>query len=493
MMKNIQNIKFKFLLVLLVGIVFTSCEDTLEDVRENPNTVITIDDAPLFANAVRSLFGGTLDQGTVRFAGMHAHYYVAGSTSRQPDQYTDGFDGNYNSVLNGTYNGVIRHSEEVLVLTSNEENPNAVRYAMADIINVMGFARITDGFGEIPYTEGGKGKSEDILTPKYDTQQFIYTDLIARLTASINVLKTADPAMAYPDSDPIFDNDLNKWVRFANSFRLRLGMRLRYADNALSQQIVSQSLADPLMEDNSHNAFMIQTEGQGNGWYGNRTGYPSIKMSTFMVGQLESTADPRLAVFVMQDENGNYTGQKNGLNDVAFGQSDFASKSDMGLALSSKESKMYLMTAAEVYFLRAEAALAYDNEPNVANDLYRMAIETSLSQWNVGAAEITDFLASPVGTLTGTTLEQEEQMGTQMWIALTPDYFEGWSHIRRTGYPVIEERTDSDLERGVTNGIMPKRFLYSSFELSSNGTNASEAIERQGANKIDTPIWWDKN
>ena len=80
-----------------------------------------------------------------------------------------------------------------------------------------------------------------------------------------------------------------------------------------------------------------------------------------------------------------------------------------------------------------------------------------------------------------------------MWIALTPDYFEGWSHIRRTGYPVIEERTDSDLERGVTNGIMPKRFLYSSFELSSNGTNASEAIARQGANKIDTPIWWDKN
>ena len=35
--------------------------------------------------------------------------------------------------------------------------------------------------------------------------------------------------------------------------------------------------------------------------------------------------------------------------------------------------------------------------------------------------------------------------------------------------------------------------LYSSFELSSNGINASEAIARQGANKIDTPIWWDKN
>lgn len=492
-MKKIQNINYKILVVLLVAIVFTSCEDTLEDVRQNPNNVTTIDDAPLFATAVRSLFNGTLDEGSYRFAGQHAHYYVAGSTSRLPDQYTDGFDGNYNGIYSGMYGGVIKHIEEVLHITTQPETENNVRHAMADIIGVMGFARITDGFGEIPYTEGGKGKTENILTPKYDTQEFIYNNLITRLTTSINVLKSADPTMAYPDSDPIFDNDLTKWVRFANSFKLRLAMRLRYADNSLSQQIVSQCLADPLMEDNSHNAYMIETEGQGNSWYGRRTGYPSIKMSTLLIGQLQGTADPRLSVFVMQDGGGNYTGQKNGLNDEAFGQSDFASKSDMGLMLSSKDSKIYLMTASEVYFLRAEAALSYDNDPTTADTLYGMGIETSLEQWEVDASDIATFLASPVGTLTGTTKEQEEQMGNQMWLALTPNYYEGWCHIRRTGYPVIEERTDSDLERGVTNGAMPSRFLYSSFELSTNGTNANEAIARQGTNKIDTPVWWDKN
>lgn len=492
-MKNIQHITFKFLVVLLVGVIITSCEDTLENVRENPNNVTTIDDAPLFANAVRSLFNGTLDEGSYRFAGQHAHYYVAGSTARQPDQYTDGFDGNYDGVYKSMYSGVIKHIEEVLMLTSEPENENPVRYAMADIIGVMGFARITDGFGEIPYTEGGKGKTENNLTPKYDTQEFIYNDLIARLTASINVLKTADPAMGYPDSDPIFENDLDKWVRMANAMRLRLGMRLRYANNTLSQQVVAQSLADILPENNSHNAYMIETEGQGNAWYGRRTGYPSIKMSTMLIDQLEGTADPRLDVFVAQDENGNYTGQKNGLNDEAFGKSDFASKSDMGLVLSSKDSKIYLMTAAEVYFLKAEIALVYDSNPTEANNHYRMGIDISLDQWDIDATAIATFLASPVGTLTGSIAEQEEQLGTQMWIALTPNYYEGWSHIRRTGYPVISERTDSDLERGATNGIMPSRFLYSSFEMSSNETNVSEAISRQGANKIDTPIWWDKN
>ena len=492
-MRNIQNITYRLLVVLLVGTLFTSCENTLEDVRLNPNNVTTIDDAPLFASAVRSLFNGTLDEASYRFAGQHAHYYVAGSTARLPDQYTDGFDGNYNGMYNGMYSGVIKHIEEVLHITTQPETENPVRYAMADIIGVMGYARITDGFGDVPYTEGGKGKTEDILTPKYDTQEFIYNDLIERLSASINTLKLANATMGYPGSDPIYNNDLSKWVRLANSVKLRLAMRLRYADNSLSKQIVSQCLADPLIEDNSDNAFMIETEGQGNSWFSRRTGYPSIKMSTMLISQLQGSADPRLSVFVAQDGGGNYTGQISGLNDEAFGQSDFASKSDIGLMLSSQDSKMYLMTASEVYLLKAEAALIYDNDPTTANTLFNMGIQSSLEQWEIDSGLTSTFLSSPTATLAGTTAEQEEQIGTQMWLALTPNYYEGWCYIRRTGYPVIAERTDSNLERGVTSGIMPKRFLYSSFELSTNGTNANEAISRQGANKIDTPVWWDKN
>lgn len=492
-MKNIQNIIKEILVVIIIGVVFVSCQDNIDDLRENPNGVTTIDDAAIFTKAVRSLFQSTTDQSVSRFAGQHAHYFMAGSTARPPDQYLDGFDGNYNSIYNGFYGGVIRHIEDVLEITTAEGTANPVRHAMADVIAVMGYAKITDGFGEIPYTEGGKGKSEDILTPKYDTQEFIYKDLIDRLSASISILKTADPAMGYPGSDPVFNNDIAKWVRFANSVRLRLGMRLRLADNELSKQVVTQCLSEPLMDDNSHNAFMIETEGQGNGWYSMKIGFPSIKVSEMMVNQLKTTTDPRLAVFVSQDANGNYEGITNGLNDIAFGASNFATKSDMGLALSSKQSKLYIMTATEIYFLRAEAALIYDADPVEANNLFRMGIETSLNQWNVDAISISDFMVTPTTTLSGENDEQEEQIGMQMWVALTPNYYESWSHIRRTGYPVIAQRTADNLEPGVTNGIMPKRFLYSSFELSSNGTNANEAIGRQGANKIDTPVWWDKN
>lgn len=492
-MKNIQNITKGILVVIIIGLVFVSCQDNIDDLRENPNGVTKIDDAALFTKAVRSLFQGTTDQSVYRFAGQHAHYFMAGSTARPPDQYLDGFDGSYNGIYNGFYGGVIRHIEDVLEITTNEGTENPVRYAMADVIAVMGYAKITDGFGEIPYTEGGKGKTLDILTPKYDTQEFIYKDMIDRLSASIAVLKTADPAMGYPNSDPIFDNDISKWVKFANSVRLRLAMRLRLADNALSKQVVAQCLTEPLMDDNSDNAAMIETEGQGNAWYSLKTGYPSIKVSEMMVNQLQSTSDPRLSIFVSKDAEGNYSGITNGLNDIAFGASNFAAKSDMGLALSSKDSELYIMTATEVYFLRAEAALAYDNDPAEANTLYRMGIETSLNQWDVDATLISDFMVTATTTLSGSNEMQEEQIGMQMWIALTPNYYESWSHIRRTGYPVIAQRTADNLEPGVTNGFMPKRFLYSTFELSSNGVNVNEAIGRQGENKIDTPVWWDQN
>ncbi|NKI27537.1 SusD/RagB family nutrient-binding outer membrane lipoprotein [Arenibacter sp. 6A1] len=490
-MKTIQYFKLKIVVLAVVGTVCLSCESHLDELYENPNAVTTIDDSALFTKAVRSLFLSTTDQASSRFAGQLAHCYVAGSTWRAPDQYGDGFDDDYNDIMNDLYGGTIRHIEEILELTSSGHSSNKVRNAMANVIAVLGYAKITDAFGDIPYTEGGKGKSKDILQPKYDTQESIYKDMIDRLTNSILVLKTASPSLGYPNSDPVFDNDLDKWVRFANSVRLRLAMRLRYADTGLSQFTVAQCLSQPLMESPEHDAFLIETEGTGNAWFTRRTGFPSIKMSTLFIDQLQGTNDPRLAVFVSTDQNGQYSGITNGLTDRAFGNSNFANLSNMGLALSSSDSKLYVMTAAETWLLRAEAALAYDNDPAKANLLFRKGIETSLNQWAVETADIETFMASPSASLAGTN--DEEQIGVQLWLALTPDFFESWSHIRRTGYPAIAVRTDDNLSKGATNGIMPTRFNYSSFELGSNTANTNEAINRQGPNKIDTPIWWDKN
>ena len=477
--------------------MFSSCQKRLDELRKNPNAVTEIDDAALFTNAARSLFMETQEQSVSRFAGQYAHYFVAGGDMRKPDLYGDGFDVLYQDMnyevyvgLNG--GGIIKSIEEVLTITSTEGTKNEVRYAMADVIAVFGYALITDELGDIPYTEGGKGKTEDILTPKYDSQEFIYNDLIKRLAADIVVLKTLNADNGYLESDFIFNNDSDKWVRFANSLRLRLAMRVRNADEALSRATVIECLKEPLMENPTHDAFMVQTEGDNITWYDHVERNPLIKVSDKYVSMLSSTNDPRLGVFASKDVSGGYSGQLNGLNDIAYGNSEFEKRSAMGEVLTQKSSKLYVMTAAETWFLRAEASLVYDNDIVAANSNYREGIKTSMDQWEVPVLDVIAFLSTSIADLSD-PLNDEEQIGNQMWLALTPNYFEGWSYIRRTGYPVIEQRTDPDLDKGVTNGYMPERFRYSSFELSTNSINTQEAIERQGPNLITTPVWWSKN
>jgi hypothetical protein len=481
------------LIALIVFASLNSCQQLLDDARDNPNAVTEIDDAAVFAKSLRALFLGTTDESVYRFAGQYAHYFVAGSDVRKPDLYGDGFDTYYNDMYAEVYGEVIKHIEEVLVITSTGDTENEVRHAIADVISVLGFSKLTDAFGDIPYTEGGKGKTDEILTPKYDSQEYIYEDLINRLTNSIEILSTADADYAYLESDFLFHNDMDRWLRFANSVRFRLAMRLRNIKPEFSKSIVDDCLAAPLMDTYAHDAAMIETEGAGNHWYLLKTTFPQIKVSEMFVNQLQVTDDPRMQVFVSEDANGGYSGQLNGLNDIEFGKSDFSNKSNMGDAISSKDSRLYLMCAAEVWFLKAEAFLVYYSDAVKANECYQKGIETSLRQWNVGEVAINTFLGTPTSTLSGTKIEMEEQIGIQMWLALTPNYFESWSHIRRTGFPVIEKRTAPELEPGVTGGIMPARFKYSSFELSANGANVKDAIERQGPNKIDTPVWWDQN
>jgi hypothetical protein len=150
------------------------------------------------------------------------------------------------------------------------------------------------------------------------------------------------------------------------------------------------------------------------------------------------------------------------------------------------------MCASEVWFLRAEAAL-FNLAPGDPDQLYKEGIRKNMLQWNVPAAEINEFLSTePEATLNGSDEDKFRQIATQMWIAFTPNFIEAWSNIRRTGYPVIPQRTDADVySLGVTNGILPTRFKYSSSEYRTNRANVDIAVEQQGPDLIDTPVWWD--
>jgi hypothetical protein len=487
--------KIKYI-IAIIGLFagLTACDKQMADMNTNPLALSTIPDEYLFTSAVHQTFGGVSYQ--LRFSSQYDHMYVTNSEDRAADGYQDFHSQDiYKEMFSVLYTGPLRYINEVLLMTSSTgEYPNPVRNAMAQIVAIINFARATDSWGDIPYFEGAQG-SIGIKYPKYDKQELIYKDMMDRLKKAVDLLKSADPKDGFVGADPIYNNDLTKWVRFANSLRFRFAMKTRFKDAATSAKVISECMNEPLMELNSQNFELKHQESENselyNPWYDLRK-HQDFKVSEKLTEWLKSTSDPRLSVFVEPTSSGEYKGMPNGLNDHAFSLVDWGSYSNPNKILYSKSLSEYIMTASEIWFLRAEAAL-YGLTSEDAAQLYKQGITTNLQLWKVDSQLISDFLnTQPEATLNGSTSNKARQIGTQMWIAFIPNFDEAWTSIRRTGYPVIPQRTDAVVySLGVTNGLLPKRFKYASNEYLNNSDNVDQAVIQQGPDKIDTPVWWD--
>jgi len=152
-----------------------------------------------------------------------------------------------------------------------------------------------------------------------------------------------------------------------------------------------------------------------------------------------------------------------------------------------------IITAAESYFLQAEAALRLGLGGE--NVLYQYGITAAMDLW--GTAPDAGFQASGMWTLTGTTEEQLEQISVQRWIALYTDGFEGWSVVRKSGYPsmLAADILDIDIQANGEVGLdagYPMRLHYGSAPQNNNLDNYTAAVAAQGADHQGTLLWWAK-
>ena len=506
-MKNIMNniklttVKGIMLLFTLI-MVIPSCDDRLSEMNQNPNALTTVPDDFLFATFVRNTFRDNIGRWQQDYGAQYAHQAVSNSWTKSVDQYLDQLmQGDVpEEMFTGTYRDCIKYGNEIIDMNSQEGKVNDVRIAMTKILNIVSFAKLTDFFGDIPYFEAGKGKNE-VYLPKYDPQETIYADMVEQLKVQMQVLQTANPANGFPGQDPMYNNDLTKWVRFANSLRLRLAMRARFVDPTKYNPIIVECLGKPLIETNDQNASLQHWDSKNgelyNPWYNKKIEYTSgtyqYNVSEMFVNWLKSTSDPRITALVKPISTGEYVGMPNGLSDVAIGTYTRSKLSVPGDKMLAPDQYLYIMTASEIWFLRAEAALFNIGSGGDASELYQKGIVASMLQWDVPASETNNYLSNVAeAKLNGTQENKFRQIATQMWVAFVPNHEEAWSNIKRTGYPVIQQRVDPKLSKGVTNGYLPKRSKYPyTVEKTLNGKNMQEAIDRLGEDKIDTPVWWD--
>ncbi len=105
----------------------------------------------------------------------------------------------------------------------NEEAGRYKTAASLRILQSLMFGYLTDVYGDIPYSEALKGR-EGLLLPKYDTQEDIYNGILVTLDEAISTLKSGSDKIdaVY---DLIYAGDDTKWIKLANSLKLRMIIR----------------------------------------------------------------------------------------------------------------------------------------------------------------------------------------------------------------------------------------------------------------------------
>ena len=152
-----------------------------------------------------------------------------------------------------------------------------------------------------------------------------------------------------------------------------------------------------------------------------------------------------------------------------------------------------LMTSADSHFMIAEA-IVKGLASGDANTYYQLGLDKAMAIWETETD--TDFLASNMGSLTGTNEEMLEKIATQRWLVNYTNGYEGWSIVRDTGYPtsavITSDNNDIVSFAGEMNGKQSQRLRYGTSTYSSNGANVNAAVAKQGPDNMTTKLWFAK-
>ena len=530
--------RYKAFLGLCLAVeLLSGCTDSFDDMNTNPGAVTEANlkyVLPYVEEMTTRVDCSPYQRGDNLYAQLYCQYFSNTTSGFITDRY--GYVDDY--VVAGfwtPYYSTLKHMKVAKVTAANNPDQSNI-LQMIRIMTAKNTIEMTDMFGDIPYSQAGLGETQNV----YDTQRSIYVDVFKELTEAADALSQnlAGQETCSADNDLIFAGDTQKWMRLANSLRLRAAMRLRFIDPDLARQEGEAAIADGLMQSNDDNAYIECRADASSGW-----GHPLYMMATWqglamsdkMEDVLKHTStveDPRMelwfgvsrdyAAAIAAGTTDSFTGEKfsglpNGMNTSEMGlpenalashsefwglqaypdyntngNADIASQGTVTLPLK-------IMTYSEVCLLRAEAALAGWTGAGDAQQNYEEGIRASfedersfLDDASLSSTANDEAYIAGVA-LTGDDENKLEQIITQKWLALYPSGVEAWAECRRTGYPeLIPVLHSDDPNINPANGEFIKKIRYIDSERRENAANATSPSLNQGQGDGSTVrVWWD--
>lgn len=532
--------KFKYniaLLGLTVGLL-AGCTGNFEEMNKNPLQPIEVSPALLLPKMQQYGFNcrsWEYQVGENLHTNQYAQYMACSTSNFLTDRYVWNDAWVKQSFWPAYYTYISKNQHNVKqMLAAHPEYDNM--YQVMRIMATMVAARTTDLFGDIPYFEAGQGN----LEPAYDSQKDIYYDLFKELKEAAESLKNnqSDPLQnGYGTSDLIYDGDLGKWIKLANSIRLRLALRLSFIDPDKAKSEGEAAISGGLLSSNDETAGIKQTTNDNGHSLWCISFWNEFRVSKTMIDIMlneSSVEDPRLPMHFSQTQGyaaGKYAkkwqGIPNGLPASLIANPDYPeynpinvsciwgynscgdwnAKKQGSVGENDSPNQYYalvtkpviILNYAEVCFLKAEAALRGWNGAGNVKDNYEAGIRASFDDARDGADAAyidtsSDELYINGGNVKwndGTDFEGKlKKIITQKWIAIYPNGVEAWTEFRRTGYPAFTPVVKSDLSL-IKQGEFIKKLRYVDDEQTLNSHATDPALNSGQGDGQNVRVWWD--
>ena len=477
----------------VAALLLSSCTGDYLDINDNPNQAVSATPELVLSMALNNTASRLTHNQIGNFFG--GYWAPSGSYSGFTEERQFDYNATYGSnVWNSTYDNL--NDYQYIVDKATAQKWPAVS-GIAKVMMAYNYQILVDAYGNIPYTDALKGTA--VIRPKYDDAQAVYDGLVKTLDAASTDLKVAisgdNPSPGAQDI--VFKGDLAKWRRFANTLRLRILMRQsNISGKDLKTEIakVTSEGAGFLKAGETVNSTpgYLKTAGKQNPWWENYVQQASgsdagtkqaYVCSAFFINTLQDDLkDPRLARLAAKNNAGIYVGVPLGEgNDANL----FPKRSWFGPAIiKSFDQPMVLMTAAEAFFLQAEA-VQRGYATGDAKALYEAGVTEAFTAAGLTAADATTYLAKSVANIGwASSTDKIEAIITQKWISMfSLTGFEAWSEVRRTGFPRVPLATKAIQAKA------PARLFYPTSEIATN----SESVSAQNVtSQFDNKIFWAK-
>lgn len=524
--------KIIFLSTTIFALLFSACTDNFEEINTNPYQIsgeslkqdfnhIGAYFQPMFSN----IFGNQIRHNLVNESYVR---HLAPPTPFAGNVNNTTYYITWNAYWGTVYKNIFAPAHEVIKVA--EKDGHDMFVAWVKLVRIIGATRLSAYHGPIIYSEYGTSGS-DIM---YDSEEKLYNTWFAELDEILATFKANLDYTGFTKFDATYGGDVGQWVKFINSMRLRLAMRISKVAPDLAKTQGEKAIADAggLITANADNMYLSL---YGKYFHPAQIcfSWNDTRMSATMESVLVGYKDGRISKFfdpvsdaslVPDHPDFPYKGIRNG--GVLIAKDDHTPYSTISSDFKTVESRR-LYAACETHFLLAEAALRGWAGAGSAQDNYENGVRISFAEWGAGGADaylqddtslpldyndivydgidhpdapnVNDFESRIKITVkwdeSADNEAKLERIMTQKWISGFMNTVETWVDHRRTDYPKLpfNYKNDSNSDWGIIAADdFLRRMPFVKGEVNNNPNGVADATDKLGGpDEIGTRLWWD--